>query len=221
VPVPGVEAKLVPSGTKLELRLRGPNITEGYWRAPLLTEQAFDDEGYYGIGDALRYIDPEDPSRGLAFDGRLSEDFKLATGTWVSAGPLRLSVLAHFAPLFADVVVSGENRNELAILAFPDVERCRAVAIDVAADAPLSEILSSPRLHEAVLTLLAAQASAATGSATRVERIVFLETPPSLDAGEVTDKGSLNARGILQRRSEAVEAAHHPAPPSHVILAPT
>jgi feruloyl-CoA synthase len=217
VPIPGVEMKLVPNGGKSELRLRGPNIIEAYWRAPEVTANAFDDEGYYRIGDALRFVDPEDPSRGLVFDGRISEDFKLATGTWVSVGPLRLGVLAHFAPFFSDAVVSGENRNELAILAFPDIAQLRKLASDAPADAPLGRLLESPRLRAELTAALAALAKASSGSATRIERIVLLDSPPSLDAGEITDKGSLNARTIFARRHGAVEAAHAPVPPSHVI----
>lgn len=219
VPAPGVEIKLVPNGGKAELRLRGPNITEGYWKLPDQNAKAFDDEGFYCIGDALRYVDPADPSQGLTFDGRISEDFKLATGTWVSVGPLRLAALAHFAPLFSDAVISGENRNELALLAFPDLANCRAVATDVPAGATLSEVLASPLLRAEIAARLASHAAKSTGSSTRIDRIVFFDAPPSLDAGEITDKGSLNARAIFARRAPAVEDAHHPAPPAHVIAA--
>jgi feruloyl-CoA synthase len=217
VPVPGVELKLVPSGSKKELRLRGPSITEGYWRAPDLTANAFDEEGYYKIGDALRHVDPEDPSQGFLFDGRISEDFKLDTGTWVSVGPLRQRALAHFAPLFSDGVISGESRAQLALLAFPDVARCRELATDVAPDAPVAKVFESPALREALQAKLSALAETATGSATRVERLLVLLEPPSLDAGEITDKGSLNTRAILTRRESLMEAAHADRPPPHVI----
>jgi feruloyl-CoA synthase len=217
VPAPGVDVKLVPNGAKLELRLRGPNITTGYWKLPELAANAYDDEGYYRIGDALRYVEPGDPSRGLTFDGRISEDFKLVTGTWVSVGPLRLAALAQFAPLITDGVISGESRDQLAFLAFPDIARCRALATDVASDAPLSELFASPLLHAEIGARLAILARASTGSATRIERVAFLETPPSLDAGEITDKGSLNARAIFARRADAVEAAHGADPPAQVV----
>ena len=119
LPLPGVELKLVPREGKLEARLRGANITPGYWRAEALTRNAFDDEGFYKIGDALKFEDPADPAKGLLFDGRLAEDFKLATGTWVSVGPLRAAFIAHFAPLARDVVLAGENRDEVTALVFP------------------------------------------------------------------------------------------------------
>ena len=217
VPVPGVEVKLVPSGSKKELRLRGPSITEGYWRAPELTANAFDEEGFYKIGDALRHVDPEDPSQGFLFDGRISEDFKLDTGTWVSVGPLRQRALAHFAPLFSDGVISGESRAQLALLAFPDLASCRELATDVAPGAPAAEVFESPALREALHAKLSALAQTSTGSATRVERLIVLVEPPSLDASEITDKGSLNTRAILTRREPLVQEAHADRPPDHVI----
>jgi feruloyl-CoA synthase len=219
VPVPGTDVKLVPNGEKLELRLRGPSITESYWGAPDLTRDAFDDEGFYRIGDALRYADPADPTRGFLFDGRISEDFKLDTGTWVSTGPLRLRALAHFAPLISDVVVSGADRKQLALLAFPDIARCRAAATDVPADAPPSDVFASPLLRAALGNALDGFAETSTGSATRIERLVVLDHPPSLDGGEITDKGSLNVRTILARRASIVDDAHADVPPPHVIAA--
>jgi feruloyl-CoA synthase len=217
IPVPGVDLKLVPNGSKLELRLRGPNVTQGYLRAPELTANAFDDEGFYKIGDAIRYVDPDDPSEGFLFDGRISEDFKLDTGTWVSVGPLRQRALSHFAPLLLDGVISGENRAQLALLAFPDLARCRTLAADVAPDAPAADVLASPLVRAAFANLLAGLAATSTGSSTRIDRLVLLAEPPSLDAGEITDKGSLNARAIFARRASAVEAAHAAAPPADVI----
>ncbi|MDB5070285.1 MAG: feruloyl-CoA synthase [Candidatus Eremiobacteraeota bacterium] len=202
VPVPGVEVKLVPSGHKRELRLRGPNIMPGYWRDDERTRDAFDSDGFYRIGDALQFADENDPERGFVFDGRISEDFKLATGTWVSVGTLRLQIISHFAPFVIDAVVSGENRNEIAVLVFADVERCRALGDGVRA-----------WFRERLVAL----ARRSTGSATRVERLVFLDQPASLDAGEITDKGSLNQRAILARRTDAVQAAHAAEPPSEVI----
>ena len=202
VPVSGVEVKLVPNGGKQELRLRGPAIMPGYWRDPEKTREAFDNDGFYRIGDALRFADEHDPARGFIFDGRISEDFKLATGTWVSVGPLRLRLLSHFAPYVSDVVISGENRNEIAALVFADAARC-------------GDLGAGQR--DWFRERLAGFARAGTGSATRVMRLLLLDEPPSLDAGEITDKGSLNQRGILQRRRAAVEAAHAADPPGHVI----
>ena len=166
-----------------------------------------------------RYADPADPTRGFLFDGRISEDFKLDTGTWVSTGPLRLRALAHFAPFVSDAVVSGADRRQLALLAFPDVTKCRAIATDVPATAPLSELLASPLLRAALGNALEGFADSSTGSATRIERLVLLEEPPQLDAGEITDKGSLNVRTILGRRASIVDDAHADEPPPHVIAA--
>ena len=141
VPPPGVEMKLVPNEGKLECRFRGPNITPGYWRRPDLTREAFDEEGFYKIGDALKFVDPDEPSLGLLFDGRLAEDFKLASGTWVSAGALRAQFVDHCAPLVRDAVIAGADRDDLAVLVFPDVEACRKFA-GAAADAPPAAVLA-------------------------------------------------------------------------------
>ena len=135
LPLPGVELKLVPRDGKLEARLKGPNITPGYWRAPAITSAAFDDEGFYKIGDALKFEDPDDPGKGLIFDGRLAEDFKLATGTWVSVGPLRTAFIAHCAPLVRDVVLAGPDRDDVAALIIPDLDACRKLAPDLPPDA--------------------------------------------------------------------------------------
>jgi feruloyl-CoA synthase len=217
IPMPGVDVKLVPSGEKLELRLRGPNITPAYWRNDALTRSAFDDEGYYCIGDALRFADEHDAARGFVFDGRIAEDFKLATGTWVSTGALRLRVIGHFAPLLSDLAVSGENRDEVAVLAFVDLERARAFATDVEPGAGAPAVLASPALRRHLRGLLEVLASSSSGSAARVARLVLLAEPPSLDAGEITDKGSLNQRAILRRRAALADDAHTTPPPPHVI----
>jgi feruloyl-CoA synthase len=216
IPMPGVEVKLAQAGEKLELRLRGPNITPAYWRNDALTRAAFDEEGYYAIGDAVRFADERDPARGFIFDGRISEDFKLATGTWVSVGSLRLRALAAFAPLVTDVVVSGENRDQIALLLFPDVERLRALAA-LDREASVATVLRSDVVQARFRALLAELAQSSTGSATRVERALLLEEPPSLDAGEITDKGSLNQRAVLARRATIVQDVHHSQPPAHVI----
>ena len=181
LPPPGQEMKLVPIAGKLEARLKGPNITPGYWRQPELTAAAFDEEGYYRLGDAFVFADPHDPQKGLLFRGRIAEDFKLATGTWVHVGPLRARFIEHFAPLVRDVVFAGEGRSELGALIFP------------AATASPGELLSRLKTLES------------TGSSNRVARALVLEEPPSLDAGEMTDKGSLNQRAVLARRAARVE----------------
>jgi feruloyl-CoA synthase len=217
IPLPGVELKLVDAGDKRELRLRGPNITPGYWRNDALTAAAFDSDGFYRIGDALRFVDVADPSRGFVFDGRIAEDFKLATGTWVSSGPLRLLALEHLAPLVSDLVVSGENRSEIGVLAFANLAAIRAHLGEATAQLEPAALLADPALAAALSSRLAALAARSTGSATRVTRLLLLAEPPSLDAGEITDKGSLNARAILTRRAADVARIHAERPEAPVI----
>lgn len=205
LPVPGVEAKLAPVGNKIELRVRGPNVTPGYWREAALTAAAFDEDGFYCMGDAVRPIDTADLSKGLVFDGRIKEDFKLSTGTWVSVGPLRARIVQHFAPYLRDAVITGENRDHVGMLGVPDVEACRSLCTDLPCDAPASTVLRHQAVRERITRLLVEFSAAASGSATRVVRAAILEHPPSLDAGEVTDKGSLNQRAILERRRALVD----------------
>jgi feruloyl-CoA synthase len=218
LPVPGVEVKLVPWGEKREIRVRGPNVTPGYWRQEDLTRAAFDDEGFYCMGDAARFVDPRDISKGLVFDGRIKEDFKLSTGTWVSVGPLRAKILAYFAPYVRDAVIAGHDRDEVGMLAVPDIDACRALCTDLPAHAPASAVATHPALRARLRELLAGFAAGATGSATRVSRAIVLEDPPSLDAGEVTDKGSLNQRAILDRRRLLVDDLYAGSPLPHVIM---
>jgi feruloyl-CoA synthase len=181
VPPPGVEVKLVPAQDKHEMRLKGPHITPGYWRQPELTAACFDEEGYYRLGDAFVFADEGNAAAGLLFRGRISEDFKLSTGTWVHVGPLRARFIEHFAPLVRDVVIAGENRSELAALVFP------------------SNQFDEGRFRERMKQL------ESTGSSNRIARYAILEEPPSLDAGEMTDKGTINQRAVLKRRSRIVE----------------
>jgi feruloyl-CoA synthase len=219
LPLPGVTLKLIPREGKLEARLQGDNIMPGYWRAPALTAEAFDDEGFYKIGDALKFADPGNPAKGLLFDGRLAEDFKLATGTWVSVGPLRATFIAHCAPLVRDVVLAGAERHEVTALIFPDVEACRALAPDLAADAPMRHLLADPRVRAAFANKLDGFAAASTGTSGRITRAVLLAEPASLDIGEMTDKGSINQRAVLAHRAATVEALYAEPPPPHVIVA--
>jgi feruloyl-CoA synthase len=212
VPVPGVVLKLVPSGDKLEARLRGPNIMPGYWRQPDLTKQAFDEEGFYKLGDAVKFEDPNDAGAGLLFDGRVAEDFKLATGTWVNVGPLRARLLAALEPYARDVVIAGGDRNEIGALIFPDIAACRALASEAASP------VDDPRVMAAIRDRLAAFAKTSTGSSNRVCRAILLGEPPSLDAGEMTDKGSINQRAVLARRAALVAELYAPAPSPRVIL---
>ncbi|MGA2393788.1 MAG: feruloyl-CoA synthase [Candidatus Lustribacter sp.] len=188
VPLPGLEMKLVPAATKLEMRLRGPSITPGYLHRDDLTRAAFDEDGYYKMGDALKPLDPDDFSAGFVFDGRIGEDFKLSTGTWVSAGPLRLALLALLAPAVRDVVICGQDQDYIAILMIPDA------GVDIA----------DPAVHAYVRERLATYAAANPGSSTHAARAMFLERPLSIDAGEITDKGSLNNAVIRERRRDLV-----------------
>src|SRR6516164_9628084 len=194
LPGPGLELKLVPSGGKLEARLRGPNITPGYWREPDLTANAYDEEGYYKLGDALAFEDPADPGKGLVFDGRIAEDFKLATGTWVATGRLRARMIDAFAPYLRDAVLTGPDRDNLGALLFPDPVACRVLVPDVTGDP--AELLADPRVRAEFQKRLDALAKEATGSSNRIVRAMLMTEPPSRDAGEATDKGSINQRTV-------------------------
>ncbi len=211
----------MPRDGKLEARLKGVNITPGYWRAPDLTGEAFDEEGFYKIGDALKFEDPDDPTKGLVFDGRLAEDFKLATGTWVSVGPLRSAFIAHFAPLVRDVVLAGADRGEVAALIFPDLGACRALAPELPKDVATADLLADLRVRDAFARHLEALVRESTGASNRIGRAVVLAEPPSLDIGEMTDKGSVNQRAVLAHRAAVVEALYADQPPSYVIVADT
>ncbi len=194
----------MPNEGKLEARLKGDNITPGYWRRPDLTKDAFDAEGFYKIGDALKFVDPADPAKGLLFDGRLAEDFKLASGTWVSTGALRAQFVDHFAPLVRDAVIAGADRDDIAALVFPDVEACRKLA-GLARGGGARRRAGRREVREEFRKRLNALAKQSTGGSTRVCRMVLMEEPPSLDAGEATDKGSINQRAVLSRRAALVD----------------
>ena len=217
LPVPGVELKLVPQGAKLEARVRGPNITPGYWRQPQLTEKVFDEDGFYRFGDAVRFVDPDDINRGLLFDGRLNEDFKLANGTWVSVGPLRAKFLGHFAPLVRDAVIAGHDRDFIAVLIFPDLDACAGLAIESVAGAPHPGVLKNEAVRAEFQSRLETLATESTGSSNRIVRAILCEEPPSLDAGEITDKGSFNQRNVLERRARLVEEMYLGEPPLSVL----
>ena len=206
VPAAGLTLKLVPHEGKYEARVKGPNVTPGYWRAPELTAKAFDEEGFYRLGDTFTFADPADPARGLLFGGRLAEDFKLATGTWVHVGPLRAGVMEGLAPLARDVVIAGLDRPDIGLLIFPDTAACQRVLSHPAADA--AALIRDPGVIGEFRRRLARLATAATGSSNRVVRALLLAEPPSLDAGEVTDKGSLNQRAVLARRAASVETLY-------------
>jgi feruloyl-CoA synthase len=207
LPAPGVEVKLVPVDGKTEIRFRGPNVMPGYWRAPQQTAEAFDEEGFYRTGDAVLFNDEADLSRGLRFDGRIAEDFKLSTGTFVSVGPLRARVIQAGDPCVQDVVVAGLNRDDIALLVFPRLDDCRALA-GLPLNAPAPEVLHHPRVRAFFQDLADRMWAAGTGSANRPARWHVLAEPPAIDAGEVTDKGSINQRAVLARRAALVEALY-------------
>lgn len=218
LPAPGVELKLVPEQGKLEGRLRGPNITPGYWRQPQFSANAFDEEGFYRLGDAFKFADPGDARQGLLFDGRIAEDFKLSTGTWVSVGPLRTRFIDHFSPYIRDAVLVGADRGEIGALVFPDVTACRALAPDLPADTPPATVLGEPRVRAFFMRRLGMLARQSPGSSTRVARMLLMSEPPSMDKGEITDKGSINQRAVLTNRAELVEELYAPTPSARVIL---
>ena len=218
LPVPGVDVKLCPVGSKLEARLRGPNITPGFFRQPDLTAAAFDEEGFYKLGDAVAWVDESDPSLGLVFDGRLNEDFKLSTGTWVSVGPLRAKFLQHFGGLAQDVVIAAPDRPFVTALVFPALDACAALAPDLPRGAAADQVLAHPAVRARVSALLDEFAREQTGSASTVARLILLTTRPSLDAREITDKGSLNQKAVLANRAALVDDLYADMPPPHVMM---
>jgi feruloyl-CoA synthase len=212
VPIPGVTIKLAPDGDKLEIRVRGPNVTAGYWGGQALSGQTFDGEGFYRSGDAVTVVDPEDPNQGLAFDGRIAEDFKLLTGTWVTVGPLRLRLLS-VAGVLSDAVICGQDAEYVTALAWINQAEARKVC-----DSEVDVAPGDPRLREHLSQALAALNEGA-GSAARVERLLLLAEPPSLDAGEITDKGYINQRVCLERRADEVTRLYGGEPGAELILA--
>ena len=216
LPAPGMQLKLVPVGTKLEARVRGPNITPGYFGDPELTRAAFDDEGYYQLGDAMRFVDPADPGKGLIFDGRLAEDFKLSTGTWVSVGPLRTKFLQQAAGLAQDVVITGHDRSTVGALVFPNLVACRQLA-GLPESAPPLRVVTDPRVVEHFRRVVEELAARSTGSSTFVARAMLMDEAPSLDAREITDKNSINQKAVLAHRAALVEELYAPAPSARII----
>jgi feruloyl-CoA synthase len=215
LPAAGMRLKLVPMGDKVEVRYQGPNITPGYWRAPEATAEAFDDEGFFKSGDAVTWIDPRNIHLGLKFDGRIAEDFKLATGTFVSVGPLRAKIIAAGAPCVQDAVITGLNLKEVGAMLFT-TPKVRDLA-GLPADAPLAEVLAHPQVLAHFQGVLNQLAASATGSANRVARLLLLSEPPSIDKGEVTDKGSINQRAVLKHRDALVQDFHFGSA-AHVLL---
>jgi feruloyl-CoA synthase len=206
VPTPGLELKLVDTDGKTEVRYRGPNITPGYWRNPEETAGAFDEEGFFKTGDAVQWIDKNNVHLGLKFDGRIAEDFKLATGTFVSVGPLRAKIIAAGAPYIQDAVLTGINLKEVGAMIFP-TPAVRALS-GLGTQAPMSDVLAASPVLAKFQDIVNLLAQTSTGSANRIARLCLLSEPPTIDKGEITDKGSINQRAVLKHRADTVEALH-------------
>jgi len=219
LPCPGVTIKMVPCEGKYELRVKGPNVTPGYLRRPDLTREAFDDDGYYRIGDAGEFADPGDPARGITFAGRVAEDFKLSTGTWVHVGPLKIAVMAAAAPAVQDALVAGHDLDEVGILAWPNIQGCRHLCRDADGSRPVEELVRSREVREHLRKSLSDHNARQQGSSTRVGRILIMTEPPSIDANEITDKGYINQRAALERRKAFVDRlfAEDPGPDAIVL----
>ncbi|MEE8345348.1 MAG: AMP-binding protein [Woeseiaceae bacterium] len=204
LPVPGTELKMLPSAGKLELRLRGPNITPGYFRRDDLTQEAFDEDGFYRTGDAGKFADPDDPSQGILFDGRVAEDFKLLTGSWVSTGMVRVAAISACTRLIQDTVVTGHDRDDIGLLIIPNVAGITKIA-GLGPDASLPDLLGNEKVRQTLRDDLAAHNSRNPASSTRIARVLLLTEALDIDAGEITDKGYVNQRAVLERRHVLVE----------------
>jgi feruloyl-CoA synthase len=215
LPAAGNLVKLAPVQDKLEMRVRGPGVMPGYWREPQLTHAAFDEEGYYRMGDAVRLLDEDDPTRGLVFDGRIAEDFKLASGTWVSVGPLRADLIAALSPIAQDVVLAGLDRDYVAALIVPDLKACgRLVQKEGMGH---SELAAHDEIMDWIRLRLQQHAERNSGATRSIRRAALLPSSPSLDEGEVTDKGSINQRAVLRCRAKLVADLYADVPPPIVI----
>ena len=217
IPVPGVSLKMLPSGDKMELRVKGSNVTPGYYRQPELTEQMFDEQGYYRIGDAGRLVDANDPAKGILFDGRLAEDFKLSSGSWVAVGALRIAVIAAASPVMQDAVVTGANRDWIGLLAWPNLAACRNLA-GATDELPLQELVADEAVTTQLVAGLQAYNANQRGSSTRVHRVMLMSESPQIDANEVTDKGYINQRAVLERRATLVERLYAKTPGEEVLI---
>lgn len=218
IPCPGVTLKMLPNGDSFELRVKGPNITPGYFRRPDLTAEAFDEDGFYLIGDAGSFVDPDDPSQGICFAGRVAEDFKLSSGTWVRVGLLRVAVLEAAAPVLQFALVTGHDREEVGILGWPNLAGCRKLCRDVDGEVAPEALPGHPEVAAYLRRVLSRFNTEQQGSSTRIARIMLMSEPPDGDANEITDKGYINQRAALQRRQELVEQLYADPPGPGVIV---
>jgi len=217
LPFPGVELKMVPVGSKYELRLRGVNVTPGYFGRPDLTKAAFDEEGFYCIGDAGVFVDPSDPVQGIIFAGRVVEDFKLTTGTFVHVGSLRTDAIAAATPVVQDALVAGQDRPFVGLLAWPNLHACRQIVGDP--DASYEDVVKHPDVLACLKSGLQAHNKSTEGaSSMRVARAMLMTEPPSIDGNELTDKGYINQRAGLERRAALVERLYADPPGEDVII---
>jgi feruloyl-CoA synthase len=216
LPLPGITLKLVPNGTKLEVRVKGPTVTPGYHKRPDLTKAAFDDEGFYSLGDAAKFLDDNDPMQGLVFDGRVTEDFKLDSGTWVSAGTLRAQAVAAASPLFFDCVVCGQDKPFVGLLAWP----VAASAKQISGKSNPADYVNDPAIRAFVQEKFSAYNKVQPGSSTRVKRVLLMAEPPSVDGHEITDKGYVNQRATMDRRRALVDKLFSATPQPEVIEIP-
>lgn len=216
-PLPGMELKLVPNGAKLEVRVRGDHVFDGYYRQPEKTAEAFDEEGFYKIGDAVKFVDENDPQAGLSFDGRVVEDFKLLSGTFVSVGTLRNEVNSACAPAIMDCVITGHDRDFIGALAWPDVKGCKTVA-GTDGDVSIEELIANPKVTAHIEASIRRHNLDRPGSSTRISRVLLLTEPPSQDAGEITEKGYVNQRAVLEGRADKVKALYEDPPADGILV---
>ncbi|MFN3489076.1 MAG: feruloyl-CoA synthase [Emticicia sp.] len=203
VPVAGMDVKLVPDGDKMEARYKAPNVTKGYWRNPEATAAAFDEDGYYRTGDAVKFLDENNPDKGLVFDGRIAEDFKLSTGTWVNVGVLKVKVISTGSPIIQDVVLAGLDKEYIGAILFLNADACRKLA-NLCAEISNKEAFTHSEIENFINNWLTEFNKTATGSSTVIKKYVIALEPPSIDLGEITDKGSLNQRAVLKYRANLV-----------------
>ena len=220
LPPPGIELKLVPVDGKTEIRIRGPNVTPGYWKDSGMTHCSFDEDGFVRMGDAAKLADPKDPSKGVMFDGRLAENFKLMSGCWVNVGELRWAIVEACAPIAQDVVITGHDRDELGILVFPNLKGCQSLCSESTGPVGVETLIEHPKVRSYLVERLQAHNRRSPGNSTAIFRALFLIGPADSDALEINDKGYLNQRAVLDHRAELVEKMYAARPGDDVIIVP-